>query len=349
MNDTKDIKRAVAQDAAGFAAWLFPSGKRKGSKWHVGDVAGNPGESLAIDLDGEFAGSYCDWATGEKGDCIALVMAARGLEFVSASQILHERYRLAATSPSFARSANTIVGILKFKTMPPHDPGEPKLPRDATPGTEADWRELGALRRVSHLAVATAAKLGTLYFGTVCRCRCWILTDPRRLCIEARRMDGQRFPAFGPLGTRKAHTVKGSVKNWPVGLAVNGFMPTDFHAVLAVEGGGDYLAALDFTLANDSDCLPIAFLGAGAGSGIHPDALQLLRGLRLRFYPHHDPNGAGDKAVSKWAEQLRAFGATVDAFSFAGLRKVDNSAVNDLNDCTTIRSGDVGELEDLLP
>ena len=89
--------------------------------------------------------------------------------------------------------------------------------------------------------------------------------------------------------------------------------------------------------------------GAGTASEIHGEALALLRGRRTRFYPHHEPSGAGGKAVSKWAAQFAAIGATVDAFDFAGLRKADGSAVKDLNDCTTIHPDDAGELESLLP
>lgn len=225
----------------------------------------------------------------------------------------------------------------------------PQLPPDATPSTEADWRALAALRHLSPFAPAKAAELGTLFFGTVCGFRCWIITDERRLCAEARRMDGAPFPPVGSLAARKAHTLKGSVKSWPVGLAVRGYTVADFRAVLAVEGGPDYLAALDFTLADKADCLPIAFLGAGTASEIHADALPLLRGLRVRFYPHHEARGAGNKAVSKWAQQFAAIGANLDAFSFEGLRKDDGSPVKDLNDCTRIHTEDAGELEGLLP
>lgn len=225
----------------------------------------------------------------------------------------------------------------------------PSLPDDASPGTEADWRALADLRRIDYRAAGIAATLGTLYFGTVCGFRCWIIADERRVCAEARRMDGQSFPTIGDLGARKAHTIKGSVKSWPVGLAVRGNTPADFRALLIVEGGPDYLAALHFTLAHNSDCLPVAFLGAGVGSAIHSEALPLLRGLRGRLYPHHESNGVGVAAARKWAAQFADAGAHVDAFSFADLRKADGSPVKDLNDCTSIHPDDAHELEGLLP
>lgn len=225
----------------------------------------------------------------------------------------------------------------------------PKLPDDATPGTERDWRALAHLRGLWWTATAKAAELGTLFFGTVCSFPSWILTDERRLCAEARRLDGKPFPAFGDLSERKAHTLKGSVKNWPVGIAVRGFSPSDFRAILVVEGGPDYLAALHFTLRDKSDCLPLAILGAGAASALHPEALELLKGCRVRFYPHADANGVGTKAVQNWARQLRRARSAVDAFTFEGLQKADGSHVKDLNDGAFLSEKDAAELEGLLP
>ncbi len=165
-------------------------------------------------------------------------------------------------------------------------------------------------------------------------------------------MDGKPFPAIGELSARKAHTLKGSVKSWPVGLVPSAHSPEPDAPFLVIEGGPDYLAALHFAFADKPDRLrwhPIAFLGAGTANEIHPEALPILRGRQARFYPHHEPSGAGGKAVSKWAEQFAAIGATIDAFSFVGLRKSDGSAVKDLNDCTRIHPDDAGELEGLLP
>jgi hypothetical protein len=224
----------------------------------------------------------------------------------------------------------------------------PELPADATPGTLDDWQELAALRNLSVITPATAAKhLGTLFFGTVHGFLCWILTDSHRVCAEARRMDGRPFPPLDTLGERKAHTLRGSVKSWPVGLTVDRYFAAEFRAILAVEGSPDYLAALDFSLHGTADCLPITFLGAGTASAIHPEALPLLRGKRVRFYPHADESG-GD-AAEKWAAQLGALGGALDRFEFTGLRKRDGSPVKDLNDCAAIHPDDAGELLEVLP
>jgi hypothetical protein len=320
------------------ALHLFPNGKKAGREVHVGDIEGNPGKSLSIIIEGDKAGTWCDFAKGTKGGPLDLWMQRRNLAFAEA---LREAGQWLGIAPISNGATSTPKREQKAA------PIAMKLPDDATPGTEADWRELAALRHLTPFAPAKAAELGTLLFGTVCGSRCWILTDEHRLIAEARRMDGKLFPAVGDIGKRKAHTLKGSVKSWPVGIVVRGFEAADFRAVLCAEGGADYLTALDFTLADKSDCLPIAFLGAGTASAIHPEALPLLRGRRVRLYPHTDIAGAA--AGVKWAAQFAAIGATVDAFNFALLRQADGSPVKDLNDCARIHPDDAAELEGLLP
>lgn len=61
---------ARAEDLVG--SWL-PAGKRRGHEWLVGNLAGEPGESLSINLDN---GKWCDFSTGDKGgDLISLYAA----------------------------------------------------------------------------------------------------------------------------------------------------------------------------------------------------------------------------------------------------------------------------------
>jgi hypothetical protein len=225
----------------------------------------------------------------------------------------------------------------------------PRLPDDAHPLTYDECYELAALRRVSPFAVDVASRFGTLFVGTVGGFRCWIITDERRLCAEARRMDGGKFPAIGSLGERKAHTLKGSVKSWPVGLVVREWVPVKVRALLAVEGGPDFLAAMHFNYDGAQDCLPIAFLGAGAGRSLHPEARALLRRRRVRFYPHVDASGEGLRAVSAWSRQIAALGGHCDAVDFRDLPPVAGRPVKDLNDCTQLAPEHQQQLQHLLP
>jgi hypothetical protein len=111
-----------------------------------------------------------------------------------------------------------------------------------------------------------------------------------------------------------------------------------FPAIALCEGGPDLLAALHFIAceAREAHCSPVAMLGAS--QRIHPDALPLFTGKRVRIYGHDDE--AGRAAVELWARQLASVSADVDAFTFAGLRQVDGQPVKDLNDSTSIHTDD---------
>jgi putative DNA primase/helicase len=51
---------------------LFPAGKIRRGKFHIGDTLGSPGDSLEIVLDGDKAGLWTDRATGDGGDIFDL-------------------------------------------------------------------------------------------------------------------------------------------------------------------------------------------------------------------------------------------------------------------------------------
>ena len=57
---------------------LFPHGKRRGREFVVGNLQGDPGDSLCVALEGPRAGMWIDHATGESGDLFALWAAVRG-------------------------------------------------------------------------------------------------------------------------------------------------------------------------------------------------------------------------------------------------------------------------------
>jgi hypothetical protein len=55
----------------------------------VGNLAGDAGCSLRINITGQYAGHWRDFATGEHGDALALVMAVLKLSFSEALQWAH--------------------------------------------------------------------------------------------------------------------------------------------------------------------------------------------------------------------------------------------------------------------
>jgi len=166
---------------------------------------------------------------------------------------------------------------------------------------------------------------GTLGFGKVGGFDCWVLTDASNRIAEARRMDGEKFPAIGNLSERKSHTLKGSCKSWPLGISPKVTVPPAFPVVL-VEGGPDYLAACELAFHAKREFLPVAMLGAG--QSIHADALAFFKGRDVLILAH--PDDAGLIAAKRWAGQLKQAGATPRAEQLNG---------GDLNDLVKLHGG----------
>lgn len=179
----------------------------------------------------------------------------------------------------------------------------PDLSYDTTLGNQ-----LAVLRKLSPMGPTIAGvTLGCLGFGSVFGHLSWILTDSAGKIAEARRMDGKVFPAAGTLSERKAHTLRGSCKSWPLGIMPPRFdaLPPEIPVVL-VEGGPDYLAACDVLSFAKTDFLPVAMLGAG--TAINASSLAFFAGRAVRVMAH--PDEAGLTGAKRWAEQLRQAKAT---------------------------------------
>lgn len=86
------IRSGLSACADSFVAWLFPAAIFSRRRAHVGNVHGDPGSSLVIELTGSKAGLWKDWADpSEKGgDLIALYQAARSRNFGVALEELAE-------------------------------------------------------------------------------------------------------------------------------------------------------------------------------------------------------------------------------------------------------------------
>ena len=152
--------------------------------------------------------------------------------------------------------------------------------------------------------------------------RAWIVTDSRRKIAQARRLDGQTWTQ---IGDKKAWTLPGS-DAWPIGLRE----AAPFPLIALVEGGPDLLVAFHLVWCTgvQSQVAPVAILGAA--NDIPNEALRYFAERRVRILPHDDRDGRD--AEAGWAAQLLAAGADVDGFSFAGLLRVDDKPIKDLND-----------------
>lgn len=267
--------------------------------------------------------AFKDFSTDEIGDVISFAMIALGFPFKDAVKWCEERAGMIAFDGDTARP----VPLPRI----PHQPSkekprkELKLP-ELFKGSDLSISQLSRSRGLWPYAVKVAIEIGALRFGIVCGERSWILLDASKRIAEARRLDGKPFDAVGTLPARKAHTLAGSSKSWPFGLTLENKTDSD-TTILLVEGGPDYLAALDFMAQSKAKGLqPVAMLGKS--NRITEEALEVMAGRRVRIFPHTD----GMAAAQGWFEQLRGAGCQVDGFSFEGLTRKDGKPVSDLND-----------------
>jgi hypothetical protein len=228
---------------------------------------------------------FSDWSRSQHLDAVGVFAAARGIGTWDAVQELNARKRLEAPAV-VPRPPARPLGV----EIPPLKQDREKC------------RQLAEMRRVSVKAVeASVFNLRTVGFAIWRSLDCWLLTDSAGKIAEARRMDGKLFPAAGKLRERKAHTLYGSVKRHPVGIASAMKFPSDYPVML-VEGGGDYLAAVDVALHSRQERVPVAMLGASAS--ISAEALPWFAGRDVVILAH--PDQAGKDAGKRWRTQLKA-------------------------------------------
>ncbi len=77
-HDKDELRNRLLDQLEAVLTYLFPRGKRQGSRFVVGNVQGDAGDSLVIELEGPKRGVWIDFATGESGDVLALWAAVRG-------------------------------------------------------------------------------------------------------------------------------------------------------------------------------------------------------------------------------------------------------------------------------
>ena len=252
-------------------------------------------------------GKIRDWTYNENFDAIDLFAKARNI--TNAEAITQLAADLPGCPPKPARPIVKPEPVKRQLVLP-------ELHYD-----KALALQVSALRKLSPVGPQIAgATLGCLGFGSVGGFQCWVLTDAAGKIAEARRMDGQPFPLIGSLGERKAHTLRGSTKSWPLGILPPKLkaIPPDMPVVL-VEGSGDYISGCDL-LSCAKDFLPVAMLGAGAA--ISSEALPLFRGRKVLILAH--PDAAGLTAAMRWARQLHNAGAIPEA------RQLEGGDLNDL-------------------
>jgi twinkle protein len=100
MSNWTETSYRLAQEAEAIAGMLLPNGKRAGAEWCVGSVQGEAGDSLKVRINGNKAGVWKDFATGEGGDLIDLWAAVNGSTKRDAFEAC--RNYLGISEPAFA-------------------------------------------------------------------------------------------------------------------------------------------------------------------------------------------------------------------------------------------------------
>ncbi len=158
---------------------------------------------------------------------------------------------------------------------------------------------------MSLAACVLADGAGLLRFATWNHKPAWIVTDDEAVNAQARRLDGEPWERIGA----KAQTLPGCWASWPIGAKTG----ANYPAFIFCEGGPDLLAALHFIHAHSGGgealFFPVAMLGAS--QRIHPDALPIFTGKRVRIMPHLDAAGRRGGTLG---------GATCDRGRGRGLR-----------------------------
>ena len=78
VESADEIKSRMLVNIRGVLSYLLPGGVFQRGKFFVGDIHGNRGDSLVVEIEGRKAGLWHDFATGEGSDIIGLWAAATG-------------------------------------------------------------------------------------------------------------------------------------------------------------------------------------------------------------------------------------------------------------------------------
>jgi hypothetical protein len=146
--DRELLKRVLRENIETLCRHFFPNGKKVGEEWQVGSLAGEEGRTLNIHLGTDRAGIFQDFNTGEHGDFVQAIKAARGLGFVEAAL---EIGRVVGVSLEQCGNSNSASGSsrasgARYTTSASTKP--PDWEKDYSL-TETDLKELAAWRGLS--------------------------------------------------------------------------------------------------------------------------------------------------------------------------------------------------------
>lgn len=165
VDDTEALRRGLLDRLEAMLLYLFPQGRTRGGRFHVGDVDGNPGKSLVVELAGARRGLWKDFATDEGGDVIDLWARARTL----------------STRLDFPRLAAEIRLWLGVAPLAPVQREVRGVPLDELGPYTAKWDYLSAAGELIACVYRYDPPSGKEYRPWDVRARLWRAPDPRPL------------------------------------------------------------------------------------------------------------------------------------------------------------------------
>ncbi len=165
--DTEALRAGLLDRLEAVLHYLFPKGRIRNGKFYVGDVDGNTGKSLVVELEGPRRGLWKDFSTDEGGDVIDLWARSQGLS---------ARY-------DFPRIASDIRQWLGLVT-PIHDAVRHEVrstPMDELGPYTAKWDYLTADGELIACVYRYDPPTGKEFRPWDVRARLWRAPDPRPL------------------------------------------------------------------------------------------------------------------------------------------------------------------------
>src|SRR5258707_5246377 len=84
--DRETLQAALHDHTETICRHYLEQGKRVGNQWVIGNLNGEPGQSVRIELEGEKAGLAYDFATGEGCDLLDIIKRKTGLRFTEVAR-----------------------------------------------------------------------------------------------------------------------------------------------------------------------------------------------------------------------------------------------------------------------
>ena len=97
--NVRELSQELARHATSVCHELYPEGKVESGCYKVGSIQGEKGRSMSIYLNGDQAGKWMDFATGDGGDLLDLIQYRQGLSLIEAMDWAKKKYGIRDGAP----------------------------------------------------------------------------------------------------------------------------------------------------------------------------------------------------------------------------------------------------------